>query len=172
MKHFLAIILLIFATPLYANPVFEKYINWITENSDFKYNGEALPTLKKIPEDQLVVYAYGPDAVLQAEQNETTLPEIIALYDHEKNQIIVNKNFELEDFTKHHIIVHELVHFLQMINGHYSTPEAIKCQTSLEPIAYKLHMKWMDEVDHPAERPNSLFLFFLDKACDDHFNSF
>lgn len=168
MKYILAIILFVFATPLYANPVFEEYVNWITENSDFEYNGETLPTLKKIPNDQLRVYAYGDDAVTEAEQNGSQLPEIIALYNHDTNQIIVDDKFELEDFTKHHIIVHELVHFLQLINGHYDTPEYIKCKTSLEPIAYELHTKWMDEVNHPGERPNGMFLFFLSMACKEH----
>lgn len=172
MKYILAIILSIFATALYADPVFKKYVNWITANSDFEYNGETLPTLKKIPRDQLIIYAYGADAVAEAEQNAAELPEIIALYDHEKNQIIVDNEFELDDFTKHHIIVHELVHFLQLINGHYDTSEVQKCQSSLELIAYELHIKWQDEVNHPAERPNELFLFFLEKACDPHHSYF
>lgn len=170
MKYILIIILFVFATPLYADPVFKEYVDWITANSEFEYNNEELPTLKKIPKDQLIIYAYGADAV--AEQDVANFPKIIALYNHNTNEIIVDEQFELDDFSKHHIIVHELVHFLQLINGYYDTPEAQECQASLEPIAYELHMKWMDKVDHPAEKPNELFLFFLNKACDKHHSYF
>lgn len=168
MKIFLIAFLIMFASPLYANPVFEKYINWLVTNSDFEYNGEELPTLKKIPKDWMEVYAYGSDAVAESDQNGTSLPSVIAVYNHKTNEIVVDKKFQIEDFTKHHIIVHELVHYLQWINGNYDTEEAQDCATSLEPIAYELHVKWMDEVDHPAEKPNELFLFFLEGACDEH----
>jgi len=88
MKYLLAIILIAFASPLYANPVFEKYVQWIVD--------------------------------------------------------------------------------LQDINGDYESQQAKDCVQSLEPVAYKLHAKWMDQVDHPAEKPNDLFVFMLEMSCRDH----
>ena len=170
MKIFLIAFLIMFASPLYANPVFEKYINWLVTNSDFEYNGEELPTIKRIPREWMQVYAYGPETVAESEKSGTTLPEILALYDDINNQFILPEDLDINDYKNHHIIVHELVHYLQKINGDYNTPEAEECTTSLEPIAYELQLKWMDDVDHPGQRPNELFLFMLSLACKEHFH--
>ena len=170
MKTFLALLIFVFASPLYANTVFENYVQWIVDNSDFEYNGEELPTVKRIPEDWLEIYAYGDQAVADAERKGNVLPNVLALYDNKSNQIILPEGFDLNDFSKHHIIVHELVHYLQNINGEYDTEQAKRCIQSLEPEAYRLHTKWMDEVDHPAERPNELFVALLTMSCIDYQN--
>jgi len=168
MKIILVVLISILAFPLHANPVFEQYIQWIVNNSDFEYNNEPLPTVKKIPKDWMEIYAYGDQKVAEAERNGNDLPRIYALYDEKSNEIIVPEGFDLDDFSKHHIIVHELVHYLQDINGLYETKKAKDCIQSLEPPAYELHTKWMDEVDHPSERPNPLFVLMLSMACRDH----
>jgi len=170
MKIFLIAFLIMAASPLYANPVFEKYINWLVTNSDFEYNGEELPTVKRIPREQMQVYAYGSETVAESEKSGTTLPGILALYDDINNQFILPEDLDINDYKNHHIIVHELVHYLQKINGDYNTPEAEECITSLEPIAYELQLKWMDDVDHPGQQPNKLFLFMLSRACKEHFH--
>lgn len=168
MKYLLAVILIAFASPLYANPVFEKYVQWIVDNSEFEYNGEALPTVKRIPKDWMQIYAYGDQAVAEAERKGHQLPKIHALYDETSDEIILPKDFDLDNFENHHIVVHELVHYLQDINGDYESQQAKDCVQSLEPVAYKLHAKWMDQVDHPAERPNDLFIFMMEMSCRDH----
>ena len=168
MKTILVLLLFVFASPLYANPVFEKYVTWIVNNSEFKYNGEALPTIKKIPKDWLEIYAYGEQKVADAERKGKDLANIHALYDEKSNEIILPEDFDLDDFSKHHILVHELVHYLQDINGDYDTEQAKHCIQSLEPIAYELHTKWMDEVNHPANRPNALFVALITMPCRDH----
>lgn len=170
MKYLIAAFLIAIASPLYANPVFEGYIKWIVANSDFEYNGEELPSIKRIPREWIEVYAYGAETVAESEKRGTSLPEILALYDDEKNVMILPEDLDLDNVASHHIIVHELVHFLQNINGHYDTKEAKDCPTSLEPIAYELHEKWMDDVNHPGDRPDKLFLFMLSLACEPHFH--
>lgn len=170
MKYLLTALLISFASPLYANPVFKEYVEWIVNNSDFEYNGEELPTVKRIPKEWMEVYAYGGETVADSEKQGTTLPEVLALYDNENDQMIIPEDLDLNDFGNHHIVVHELVHYLQDINGYYETKDAQDCPQSLEPPAYELHVKWMDEVDHPGERPNELFVFMLSMACEEHFH--
>jgi hypothetical protein len=168
MKYLLAVIMIALASPLYANPVFEKYVQWIVENSRFEYNGEALPTVKRIPKDWMQIYAYGDQAVAEAERKGQELPKIHALYDETTDEIILPKDFDLNNFERHHIIVHELVHYLQDINGDFESQQAKDCIQSLEPEAYKLHGEWMDQVNHPAERPNDLFILMMEMSCRDH----
>lgn len=157
--------LLLAANTASANPIFEEYIDWIVANSEFEYNGEPLPTIERTNKAMLLIMLYGEQRVAQAEYNNTYLPEVEAIYDDETNTIFLPHETELEDFANHHIIVHELVHYLQDING--ITDE---CVGRLEAPAYKLHTQWQDEVDHPAERPNGLFVMMLELACDNpHF---
>lgn len=167
MKHILTILLFLATTTAQANPVFENYIQWIVENSELEYNGEPLPSVVVVSNGYLKILAYGEITVAQSELNGTVLPDIVALYDHENNNIVVPDTLDLYDWNNHHVIVHELVHYLQDINGYYELPEYVECRVKLENLAYELHVAWMDEVDHPGERPNQLFLFMLLNSCRD-----
>lgn len=167
MKKFFGIItsLILTASVANANPIFEEYIDWIVANSDFEYNGESLPTVERASREMLMIMLYGEEVVAQAEKNNNHLPEAEAIYDDETDTIFLPHETDLEDFANHYIIVHELVHYLQDING--ITDE---CLGRLEIPAYKLHAKWQDEVDHPAPRPNALFVAMLELSCNNrHF---
>lgn len=166
MKQILsAIFLLFFTATAQANPVFETYIQWIVDHSELEYNGEPLPTIRVVTEQQIVIMAYGEETVTTANNRGRSLPGIVALYDHEFNQLIVPDTLDLADWNNHHVIVHELVHYLQDINGYYQLPEFVVCRVGLEELAYNLHVQWMDEVDHPAQRPDGLFLALLLSSC-------
>ncbi len=166
MKHILTALLLLFmSTKAYANPVFETYIQWIVENSELEYNGEPLPTVTVVSSDYIKILAYGEITVAEAEFNGVELADIVALYKHDDNTMIIPDTLDLYDWNNHYVIVHELVHYLQDINGYYELPEYVKCRVKLEELAYELHVRWMDEVDHPGERPNSLFLLMLLNSC-------
>lgn len=167
MKRFFGIItsLILSASVANANPIFEQYIDWIVANSDLEYNGETLPTVERISKEFLQILLYGESVVADAEYHNRTLPDVLAIYDDEDKTIIIPHETDLDDFANHHIIVHELVHYLQDING--ITDE---CIGRLEGPAYDLHAQWQDEVDHPAERPNRLFVAMLVMMCDNpHF---
>jgi predicted Zn-dependent protease with MMP-like domain len=160
-KILFAIFLIVLsANTLRAEPIFERYINWIVNNSELVYNQETLPTIQRVSSDFLQILFYGDTVVAQAEFNNHYLPEVIALYDDRNNQIIVSHETDLSDFANHHIIVHELVHFLQKINN-----VTYDCVGMLEPQAYRLQEKWQDEVNHPAERPDMLFVILIELAC-------
>jgi hypothetical protein len=144
---------------------FHNYINWITNNSYYKYENEPLPEIKEIPQDWMQIYAYGEETIIEYEKDGIDLPNIIALYDDKKNRIIIPHETNLFDYKNHHIIVHELVHFLQKINGHYKLPMNEHCPQRLETPAYELQLKWMDEVGHQGERPNALFVALIESGC-------
>ena len=160
-----AMMLLLLSTEAHANQTFERYIQWIVNNSELNYNGEPLPTVETVPADQMLIIAYGADVVADAENRGVKLSSVIALYDNQNDRMIIPDTVDLTDWNNHHIIVHELVHYLQDINGYYELPKYAACQTALEELAYNLHVKWMDEVNHPGIRPNALFIHMLLANC-------
>lgn len=137
------------------------YIDWIVSNSDFEYTGEELPIIATITSDEMQILAYGKDTVERAANGEFVLDIIIALYHDEIDTIIVNEDFDIEKFEHHHILVHELVHYLQDINGITDN-----CIQNLEPIAYELQDKWQTEVNHPGPKVNWLFVAFVNAHCN------
>lgn len=162
MKTFiLSIVFSVYASMAFANrEIIMTYIDWLVANSEFEYNGEELPLIGKMSFDEIQKLAYGEEAVERAANGEYELDVIIALYNHNIDTIIVNEDFDIENFEHHHILVHELVHYLQDINGITDA-----CVQNLEPIAYELQDKWQKEVDHPGPEVNFLFVAMLRGYC-------
>jgi hypothetical protein len=158
----LSVVFMLWATVVYANDeILLEYIDWIVANSDFEYNGEELPLIAKVPSEEIQVIAYGEDTIERAKNGEFTLDIIVALYNHHIDTIVVNEEFDIEKFEYHHILVHELVHYLQDINGVVD-----ECVQNMEPLAYELQDKWQKEVDHPGQRVNWLFVYFVNAHCN------
>lgn len=137
-----------------------KYINWITDNSKFSYNNEPLPSVKYLSQKELQVMQYGEEKVLSLRDGNISLPIILALYDRKTNSIIMNNEYSIEYYDTHHVLVHELVHFLQMVNN-----TSYNCLNELEKDAYTLQVKWQNEVNHPAERPDNFRMALLNIGC-------
>lgn len=151
----------------------QEYISWIVENSDFEYNGEPLPDINFKDKDILKIYAYGGETVARSERENIELQNILALYIHDNDTILISKNKDLNRFENHHILIHELVHYLQDINGYY---DKIECQPLLEKDAYRLQEKWMrefyNENDIEDILPNGLYILMLELSCKEHHGSF
>lgn len=153
----------------------EKYLNWIVENSEFDYSNEQFPDIKFLDSEILQIYAYGGDVVARSERENFELQNILALYLHEKDTIFISNEIDLNDFRNHHIIIHELVHYLQDINGYYET---VNCQKLLEKDAYRIQEKWMrefyDDDDDFIDKmlPNDLYILMLELSCKEHHGNF
>lgn len=157
-----------------SSELIQKYLNWIVENSDFEYNGEPLPVIGFKDKDILKIYAYGSETVAKSERENTKLRNILALYIHDNDTILISNDINLNKFENHYIIVHELVHYLQDINGYYET---VECQPLLEKDAYILQEKWMrefynDEKYIEDKLPSGLYIFMLDLSCKEHHGAF
>ena len=139
-----------------------EYIDWITENSDFKYNGEELPEVLVTSLDLLQILAFGEETVAQAEREGRPINPVFGVYRNDIRTILLNEEY-LEDIEP--VLVHELVHYLQDINQGLS-----ECPGNDEKIAYELHWKWLQ--DHPEydgrlkDEPDWFYVFFLKLACD------
>lgn len=142
------------------NQLMLDYVDWIVDHSDFEYNGEALPTITFRSTVELQRKRYGEERWEELTATGANLPKILALYDWHVNEILFNDDLDFTDWSNDHVIVHELVHYLQMVN---ETP--YNCPNELEPDAYELQMKWQDQVGHPGERPDPFRLLMLRIGC-------
>lgn len=118
------------------------YIQFITEWSSYKYNNEPLPKIRTASPGMLQVYKYGDYAVAQAEYKGETLRSVMAVYDPTKNELLVSKNIDLVDeASSGPTLVHELVHYLQDINGKTALygDDKLVC---LEGEAYDIQALW------------------------------
>ena len=161
MKLYLALTMLLMSClSASADERFLPYINWITENSELQYNGEPLPTIEVMPYKWLELEVYGPDNVARAEFNGTELPEVRGAYNHEENVMMFPEGRDV--WEQEDVILHELVHFLQYVNG--DVPDCIQ---QLERPAYELHWKWVEDHGREADfvEPNWLFVYMLEMAC-------
>ena len=156
----------VFATPIAAQEsrineqLMLEYVGWIVSNSDFEYQGEELPSITFLDTVDLQKMQYSEERFAELTQTGASLPEIVALYDRHQNQILFNTNLDFDTWKNDHVIVHELVHYLQMVN---QTP--YNCSLELEPEAYALQIQWQDEVGHPGERPDAMQLLMLNIGC-------
>jgi len=137
-----------------------EYVDWITDNSEFEYSGEALPEITFRTTVELQQMQYGAERWEELAATGLDLPEIVALFDRHENRILFNTGIDFSDWSNDHVIVHELVHYLQMTN---QTPS--NCSLDLEPAAYALQIEWQDQFDHPGERPDQFRLVMLNVGC-------
>ena len=165
MRHVLAILAACLATTAAADERLLKHIDWITERSDnLEYNGEPLPQVKTIPTYYLHVWMYGQDVVDEIEaQENVSFPKIMGVYDHERDTILVPDEFDPYSEWYSPTLLHELVHYLQDING--TMPE---CAGYSEAEAYYFSNMWIEEIGHERELMDGFTIAMMELMCQEH----
>lgn len=118
-----------------------SYVEFIESESTMKYNGEPLPEVVSEVQDMIQIRAYGDLAVAQSEYNKKPLGVVNALYDHKTNVIYVSDRIDLDSQAAEPTLVHEMVHFMQKINGETDSLDE-KWHICLEGPAYDLQAEW------------------------------
>ena len=127
---------------------------WISNQTG--YSIPEHPSIEYLTKHEMRAYAYGCNDKSIPEGNEdicaareywdldewSGIKSPIALYNHEKKLILLDKNFNIETIHDQSVILHELVHHLQSYNGKDFEK---KCRGNLEKEAYDLHNKWLKE---------------------------
>jgi len=165
MVRLFLILCLVFPLQAFADERFMPYIEWLVDNSEYEYNDEPLPTVEIMPYAWLEVTVYTPEVVARSEQNGNDLPIIRGAYDHERNVMMFPDD---SDWTqKEDVIVHELFHFLQYING--DVPD---CLQKMERPAYDAHWQWVQAHGKTDvyEEPNWLFVYMIEMACHERYD--
>lgn len=138
-KLFVLVILLpsvTWSAPVNLLPFVEFAAEWTT----YKYHGEPLPKVKKERDSMVQIMAYGDFAVGLAERKGQKLPSVNAVYSSEDNTLYYSDRFDGNDQLVGPAYAHEMVHFLQKINGYTETMKDYMVCTESE--AYDVQMLW------------------------------
>lgn len=167
-KLLLTIVSLFFInTAAYAtsNEVMLDMIKFIEQNSKYEYNGEKLPYIQIRSSTELCKSIYAPEVYEKIKEE----CSILGYYNHHTNAIFISdapgKYMVKEKFIET-VLLHELVHFLQFINGEY---DRVKCQNALEVDAYVIQIKYVEYMNYPEEqKPDPLFAMIAASCPADH----
>lgn len=113
---------------------------WIAENSSLELPPNDLPIILVLDSNELFERAF--ENKNSPEQFHVENHSIKALYNHNTNTICMLNTLNLDSPTDRAILIHELVHYLQFING---DDKLFDCINKLESLAYRLHAKYLHE---------------------------
>lgn len=144
-----------------SNQVMLQMIAYITSNSDYSYNNEKLPFIEIRTTDELCRAVYSPD-LYETIKDQCT---VSGYYNENLNTIFIadesGPNMVEERFLET-VLFHELVHFLQYINGSYETAE---CPNALEKDAYLLQDQFVQDMNYPEEQRPDKFFAMIVSTC-------
>lgn len=117
-----------------------EYVNFVTEWTSYEYSGEALPAVETISHTLVQIYAYGDFVYAQAEFKGEELPVVMAVYDVKDKTIYLSDRIKEGGASEEPSLVHEMVHYLQDINGYTESLDGhLICS---ESEAYEVQMLW------------------------------
>ena len=157
---------LFFVFPAFAssNEIMLEMINFITERTNYKYQGEPLPFIELRSTEELCQAVYTPETLeLIGECS------IAGYYDFLLRTIFIATEsgpYMVDEYFLETVLVHELVHYLQYLNDAHST---VKCRNALEADAYRIQKEYVEFMDYPEEqKPDPLFAMFISNCGDDY----
>jgi hypothetical protein len=138
-------------------------IEYIENNSKYVYNGERLPYIELRTKIEICETLY-PD--FNAEEDDCLavgyyddITDTIFIADSPSKYMVEEKFFEV-------VLFHELVHYLQDINGEY---DKVECQNALEKDAYLLHRDYVRHMGWPEEQEPDMLFAMMVSMCAEEF---
>ncbi len=137
-------------------------IDFITQNSSLDYSGETLPLVTIVSENELQLRFHASEGPVPANKGGHSRGRVAAFYDRDANQIFLS---DVNSITGPGLF-HELVHFLQDVNG--KDDMFVSHPVCLEAEAYDLQAIWQAEqgIDL-ASKPDYGFVTTLYGVCND-----
>ena len=160
----LFILSFVFAKTAYAESIEEakmlELINWIIDESAiYEYNDEPLPKIVYATKEQLGAYFYGLDTDLENEDKLLPVEGICRSAD--EGTMFLLDDFDWESGSTMDVVVHELVHYLQYING-----RTFSCSVAGEIDAYKFQSIWLMKNPIPnRQAPTFLTAVYIIETC-------
>lgn len=137
-------------------------IEFITQNSSLEYAGQALPGVTIVAEEELRLRFNAAAGHVISANDRQSFDRVSAFYDRDTNEIYLAD----ADWIVGPDLLHELVHFMQDING--KDDLFVSRQVCLEAEAYELQAIWQSEQDiEPASKPEYGFVTMLYGVCND-----
>lgn len=168
-RIFLSIILLFFANVSYAQErdrvleigKMKEYLDWLSTTYRMPYDNQNLPLVIYLTEEELNIFFYGEEAYKKAVAEDRLVPVAGVFQPSPGSGVIyLRTDFDWLSLYDADIIVHELVHYLQHING-----ISYGCNLLKELDAYKYQSIWMIQNQSPGEIPTFLTAMAILEAC-------
>lgn len=161
---------LILITPAYSSSeeIMLGMIDYITANSKYIYNGEQLPYIEIKTLDEICRGVYTAETY----ENEKDDCGVVGYYNHNINSIAIADEsgpYMIDERFFEVVLFHELVHFLQYINGE---DKQVSCRNELEKDAYLLQNMYIEHMNWPKEQKVDLLFAILAFSCANYFGSF
>lgn len=137
-------------------------IEFITQNSLLEYAGQTLPDVTVVTENELQLQFRASEAPVLALGDDHSFGRVSAFYDRYANKVFLS---DVSSFTGPGLL-HELVHFLQEVNG--KDDMIVSYPVCLEAEAYDLQALWQAEhgIDLDS-KPDYGFVMTLYGVCND-----
>mgnify|MGYP001161087364 CR=1 FL=1 len=161
MRYAILMLLMLATTPANSQDrITMEMINFITEHTGLEYNGEQLPEVHRHTQQQMCSVLY--------EGNPPDPCTVAGYYNDETNEIFISKTptqHMVADRYHEVVLVHELTHYMQRINGVYET---IRCRRALERDAWMIQDRWVIEhqIDE-QQRPDALWAIVMSSCPSD-----
>ena len=122
-------------------PTITSYIRWIIGKTGWSISDA--PPIQKVSRAQLGQMFFGAEEAIVG-------IEPLALYSRDRHVIYLTDTWNSDQLLDRSILLHELVHHLQVMNG-----VKLACQTKYEAQAYQLQISWLIEqgVQDPLIHP-------------------
>ena len=133
-----------------------EMIRFIEKNSNLDYDGSPLPDVVIQREDEICSVLY-EKPMLEC--------DIAGYYNDDTNIIYIRDGptqHMVDDGFYETVLIHELVHFLQKINGVYET---VECRAQLEADAFKIQDLYIDTVGIDENNKNDPLFAMLASMC-------
>ena len=135
-------------------------ISFIEERTEYVYNGQKLPFIEIREPAEIYVGLMGEPMP----EDESIFPA--GYFDHNMNTIYISSEpgpYMVEEGFIEVVLFHELVHYLQLINGTYET---VECKNALERDAYRLQAEYVDVMNYPEEQKPDAFFAAIVSMCN------
>lgn len=163
MKQFISAIAAMFvatAAMATSNDVMLEMIQYIESNSNYNYEGQKLPFVEIREPEEIYEGLMGE----KMPEDPSVFPA--GYFDHNMNTIYISSQsgpyMTNEGFIEI-VLFHELVHYLQWINGTYET---VECKNALEKDAYMLQSQYIDYMGYPEEQKPDAFFAMIVSMCN------
>ena len=137
-----------------------EFIEFIEANSLYEYRNTPLPEIIIVNEKEVCSGAY---------LKPVDTCHIAGYYNDETNEIYIRNEpteYMVADRFQEVILMHELVHYLQYMDGTY---EIVECRANLEQQAYEVQEKFIDaEGIDPTQKPDPLFALISSMCPNQH----
>lgn len=135
---------------------------WLSANSSIPANFNHPHIEYASPAHMIDMRLHGTHSAAQSTNVVGQIPDVVAVYDDERHTIFLPEGWTGTTPAELSVLVHEMVHHLQNVNG-----QKFECPAAREKPAYLAQDQWLKQFGHNLENDFSvdMFTIVVKSAC-------